>query len=598
MRKIFSVKVRAISLLLAVVILSTLFAGCTIGDGPSGGGQGGELGGRLVIATFVDLHIDEPGTEDNPNIFYYAKKKYEEETGGTVQVKLYNHTQFTSKLVTLIGSNNSPDLIYLGSGHMPKYSAMQLLQPVDDLIDIEKVNYPEAAESFVWKDEHYALRVEQVQPYMIWYNKKLFARNGLEDPYDLWKADNWGWDKFKELGLALTQDTDGDGSIDQWGFTTAGIYTAMWANGGDWYRSDSEGNVEITWKEEPFYNGLKFMQDSAGSWWTPKAGDGYSGFSSNKTAMAGYTFEFVWQYAQDMDAKDIGCVPWPKGPNFDETGGLYQAYCNLIAIAQGANNVASAIKYTEYMTELEKEMYTGYTPFGNATAEKFLTQEHWEALDYARDRTRINPTAWGDWDIGRIFFPTYNEGEDIVATLDSLEPLLRAEIDKTLAYTLPEVKEFKTPQVLSFENGEFGYLTTDGCEPGARISSGDSEAADGKTSLVLESTEEGVPLIRTDVSKLEIPTYWTYTVKFDWKVLAEADEGMGTDFYLSIRSDKDIGGNVQSIGYLQFGGLTGDTGTATATIPMEVQLDGATLIFSAGQYAGSIAIDNLEIIAD
>lgn len=239
----------------AALTAGVMLSGCQeVKPGESGGSSK-----NLTIATFVDLRIDDPGTDENPNMFYYAKQKYEEETGGTVVVKLYNDQQFLSKLVTLIGSGNSPDLVYLGSGSMPKFAAMEILQPVDDLTDVTKVNYPEAAESFVWKQKHYALRVEQIQPYMIWYNKNLLNKNGLEDPYDLWKSGEWNWEKFEELGRELTQDTDDDGNIDQWGFNTAGVYTPMWANGGDWYRVDDSGNVSITWKEAPFYNGLKFM---------------------------------------------------------------------------------------------------------------------------------------------------------------------------------------------------------------------------------------------------------------------------------------------------------------------------------------------------
>lgn len=585
---------RKISIILCLLIVFGLVAslgGCKIGEDKGDSS-------KLVIATFVDLHIDDPGTDDNPNIFHYAKKKYEEETGGVVQVKLYNHTQFLSKLVSLIGSGNSPDLVYLGSGHMPKFAAMELLQPVDEYIKIEDVNYPEAAKSFIWKEKGYALRVEQVQPYMIWYNKKIFVRNGVEDPYDLWKEGKWTWSEFEKIGKELTQDTNQDGAIDQWGFSTSGVYTPMWANGGDWYRINDKGEVDITWKEPAFYNGLKFMQEAAGSWWTPGAGDGYSSFASNGCAMVGYTFEFVWQFASDMESDDIGCVPWPTGPDFEENGGLYQAYCNLLGIGQGASNPQGAAKFAEFMTELEMEKYKGHLPFGNATAEKFLTEEHWEALSHARSNTRINPIGWGDWDAIRWFSPIYSDDADIVATLDSLEPLLRAEIDKTLAYVLPEVKEFKTPDVLSFEDGSMSYLTIDDCV-GEAVIIDDSEAVvHGKKSLKLVSAEPGEALVRTAADKLQIPGYWTYTINFDWKVLGEAEPGMGADFRFTIRSENDITGETLSVGSVTFGGSEGETGSVNGTITLDTNLEKAILVFSGGEYGGSISIDNLEIIAD
>lgn len=369
---------KAITLLVSFVLIGLALCSCVRNE--KGNNSNSNNSKNLTIATFVDLHIDDPGTDKNPNVFYLAKKRYEEETGGKVIVKLYNHEQFLSKLVTLIGSGRSPDLIYLGSGYMPKFAAMEILQPVDDYISAEEVNYPEASKSFTWKGKSYALRVEQIQPYMIWYNKKLFEKSGLDDPYELWKAGNWNWEKFKELGIALTQDTDSDGSIDQWGFSTAGIYTPMWANGGKWYKTDENGNVTITWKEEAFYNGLKLMQDAAGVWWTPAPGEGYNTFSTGGCAMVGYTFEFIWQSAQNMDVKNIGCVPWPEGPQFKDNGGLYQTYCNLIGLAQGAKNVDGAVKYAKIMTDIEKSLDLDHIPFGNVTAEKYFTEEHWEQI--------------------------------------------------------------------------------------------------------------------------------------------------------------------------------------------------------------------------
>lgn len=581
------------TVLVVCVIASLALCGCQSGNNPGGG----KSGKNLTIATFVDLHIDEPGTDEAPNVFYLAKKKYEEETGGKVTVKLYNAEQFTSKLVTLIGSGNSPDLIYCGSGSTPKYQAMELLQPIDDLVDLQTVNYPDAAESFVWKNKHYALRVEQIQPYMIWYNKKLFEKNGTEDPYTLWKNGEWTWDKFKELGTELTQDTDSDGTIDQWGFSTAGVFTPMWANGGKWWKADENGKVSVSWKDDAFYNGLKFMQEAAGTWWTTNPGDGYNTFAAGGCAMVGYTFEFIWQSARDMDTEDIGCVPWPTGPNFEENGGFYQTYCNLIGLAQGAKNAEGAILYTQMMTQIEKDINGKYLPFGNASAEKYFTDEHWEALDYARSKSKIDCSGWGDWASTRWFFPIYSDGADIVATLDSLQPVLEAEIQKTLAYKLPEVKEFKTPQKVTFENDNLSYWTTAGCVADAAKTTSE-QPIDGQTSMVLNGSESGQLLMRTDKSQLELPTYWTYRIQFDWKVLAEAEPGMGTDFYLAIRQDNALDAADVQIGYLAFGGTVGESGQVNNVISLSQQVDASSLVIVSGNYCGTIMIDNFEITAE
>ncbi|MBO7354002.1 MAG: hypothetical protein J6U61_07080 [Lachnospiraceae bacterium] len=50
------------------------------------------------------------------------------------------------------------------------------------------------------------------------FNMQLLEEYNLEDPRDLWNRGEWTWDKFNEYMQVLTQDTDGDGQIDQYGF--------------------------------------------------------------------------------------------------------------------------------------------------------------------------------------------------------------------------------------------------------------------------------------------------------------------------------------------------------------------------------------------
>ena len=54
--------------------------------------------------------------------------------------------------------------------------------------------------------------------YPLAFNKQMLEANNLEDPRELYKRGEWTWDKFKDYLKVLTQDTDGDGAIDQYGF--------------------------------------------------------------------------------------------------------------------------------------------------------------------------------------------------------------------------------------------------------------------------------------------------------------------------------------------------------------------------------------------
>jgi predicted small lipoprotein YifL len=60
------------------------------------------------------------------------------------------------------------------------------------------------------------------QVFCLAFNLQMLEANNLERPDVLWERGEWTWAKFEEYMKVLTQDTNGDGEIDQYGF--AGWY--------------------------------------------------------------------------------------------------------------------------------------------------------------------------------------------------------------------------------------------------------------------------------------------------------------------------------------------------------------------------------------
>ncbi len=54
--------------------------------------------------------------------------------------------------------------------------------------------------------------------YPLAFNMQMLEDNNLEDPRELYARGQWTWDKFIEYCQVLTQDTDGDGQTDQYGY--------------------------------------------------------------------------------------------------------------------------------------------------------------------------------------------------------------------------------------------------------------------------------------------------------------------------------------------------------------------------------------------
>jgi multiple sugar transport system substrate-binding protein len=84
-----------------------------------------------------------------------------------------------------------------------------------------------ALDPFRRGDRIYALP-RGYSPIVLAYNKELFDRAGLAYP-----SDDWTWDDFLAAAEQLTQDTDGDGTIDRWG-TYFDPRVAVWL---PWIRS-------------------------------------------------------------------------------------------------------------------------------------------------------------------------------------------------------------------------------------------------------------------------------------------------------------------------------------------------------------------------
>ena len=80
--------------------------------------------------------------------------------------------------------------------------------------------------------------------YPLAFNKQLLEDANLEDPRDLYARGEWTWDKFVEYCQVLTQDTDGDGVIDQYGFTgfKEDVFAQLvMSNGGSIASGETEG---------------------------------------------------------------------------------------------------------------------------------------------------------------------------------------------------------------------------------------------------------------------------------------------------------------------------------------------------------------------
>ena len=102
-----------------------------------------------------------------------------------------------------LASGNAPDLIYMHFSRASDYTNSML--PISDYIEKdEDVNiddfYSGILDSFIFDDQVYALPYD-FGPYIMYYNKDLFDKYGVEYP-----DENTTWEEFKDKCKQLTQD--------------------------------------------------------------------------------------------------------------------------------------------------------------------------------------------------------------------------------------------------------------------------------------------------------------------------------------------------------------------------------------------------------
>ncbi|NLE43660.1 MAG: extracellular solute-binding protein [Chloroflexi bacterium] len=148
------------------------------------------------------------------------------------------------------------------------------------------------------------------------YNADTFAAEGLDTPYDLWKAGRWDWDTYLDLAAKLTK---GEGLEKQWGTESITpdydfkFYPLIWQNGGDLF--DSEYTKCIL-NEEEAVQAFEFAY--ACQAYAPAPEDSQTGtHESGRVAMFA-EWELYNAFYPGEVPFEWGCAPPPASPDTGE----------------------------------------------------------------------------------------------------------------------------------------------------------------------------------------------------------------------------------------------------------------------------------------
>lgn len=214
---------RIIVLLTCLSIFSTFLAGCGNGDSAQRSsdssrqiketGMGAaDLKGSVTV-NFVNYILTKEG---EANFRSLTDKYNKTHPDINIQLDMIPWSNYLDKLMTNVAAGIAPDASLSKSQWFPTFQAQKAIAPIDEYFN--KWKYRDEVEPFLIEqyrkvpgDNRLYFMPECILTIFFYYRKDLFTEAKVEPPNT--------WDEFLEVAIKLTRDKDGDGKIDQYGYT-------------------------------------------------------------------------------------------------------------------------------------------------------------------------------------------------------------------------------------------------------------------------------------------------------------------------------------------------------------------------------------------
>lgn len=316
------------------------------------------------------------------------------------------------------------------------------IQPVDDILDLNDPKYTDWMKAGgSYNGKQYGMTDSSPSPYGFFYNKTLVQKLGLEDPYELQQKGEWTWDKFRDFAKKATKDTNGDGKTDIYGvagaygtmdfLTEQFVYTNKAAvdkneNGETAFSLDSENAIQALQFVSDLYNKDKSIMQ-------PIPENASKEFIAGKGVMYG---AFSWELGgllESMPNQELGYVFFPKGPKADKHV-TYTPFANMFMVSKYSKNAEVAVKIYDEISlheegrKLSKQSWEASYPNKESLDTRGQMAESMEYISYYAipDGGDLFKSVVKDITTGKISPAT---------AVDKVKPQFEANIKKMLSET-------------------------------------------------------------------------------------------------------------------------------------------------------------------
>jgi multiple sugar transport system substrate-binding protein len=290
-------------------------------------------------------------------------------------------SDFNTKLQTMIGARQIPDVFYLQPENVMPWADNGILYDMTNFVAANNI----FTESNIWAKALDMYRYDgtrpgvgkiyglpkDIGPFALAYNKNLFRAAGIPDP-----ARAWTWDEFIENAKKLTR---GEGNNRVYGSAPYSVESAVWSNGADWL---DESKTRVTVDSPAFIEAIQWVADlilvhkvvpsneeegSLGS---------FQRWMEGKIGMMGIG---PWSQGQFWEECDFewDLMPWPVSPRTGQNaiwyGGMGFAVSATSSKIDSACNLAAFLAFNEDAQRTNYQMGQAIPNLKDMTFNEYMT---------------------------------------------------------------------------------------------------------------------------------------------------------------------------------------------------------------------------------
>lgn len=375
---------RLISLFLIIMLLASVFVGCTAGKGENsgdGGKYGGEMpGGVADVSAETLAALANSGTV---TVYQYGDKAsesksmsgqndgkdfteyFEQVYGGNLVKRFIVFEGWEDKFIAEFAAGDAPDVVNVHSKLWPKAASRSMVLSREELKKegIVGIDHPVLAQldeqiqnNFTFNGGTYTLDVFEVSPVMMAVNNTLIKDCGIDKlPSQYYAEGQWNWNNWLEICRRVCAvDKNADGNPDYSGYSGWNMQYIMRMNGAHMIKLNADGTVAENLDDVAVQNALQMVNDLYKNKYTGSSYDFTSGKLATFAMDSSNVAKKLYNSGDGLNF-DYSVLPMPIG--YDNVDGYVGGGTRGHAVVSSSKNLQGAVNYVIARTTYYNKFY-------------------------------------------------------------------------------------------------------------------------------------------------------------------------------------------------------------------------------------------------